>query len=87
MARRAETKAYEVSAKMNGKSVVNYIPCTLIDFLYLERYFLMFWVGEAKVSIHKEHELKGHDFNVGSTASCRFGKVFYDGRIAGISKK
>ena len=63
------------------------IPCTLIDFLYLECYFLMFWAGEAKVSIHKEHELKGHDFNVGSTASCRFGKVFYDGRIAGIGKK
>ena len=45
MARRAETKAYEVSAKMNDKSVINYIPRTLIDFLYLERYFLMFWAG------------------------------------------
>ena len=28
-----------------------------------------------------------HDFNVGSNASCRFAKVFYDGRIAGIGKK
>ena len=34
-----------------------------------------------------EDELKGHDFNAGSNASCQFGKVFYDGRIAGISKK
>ena len=35
----------------------------------------------------KRMNSKGHDFNVGSNASCRFGKVFYDGRIAGIGKK
>ena len=36
---------------------------------------------------YEEDELKSHDFNAGSNASCRFGNVFYDRRIVGIDKK
>ena len=56
-----------------------------------ERYFLLFWPEEDKVSIHKEDELKSQDCHdsliVGGNASCRFGKIYYEGRIAGIGKK
>lgn len=88
MARRAETKAYELSAKNKGLSILNYAQ---IDSLYAERYFLMFWAAEAKVSVHKESELKGQDsqdsFIVGDNASCRFGKTYYEGKIAGVGRK
>ena len=61
------------------------------DSLYTERYFLMYWEAEDKVSVHKENELKGQDSRdsliVGDTASCRFGKTEYEGKIAGVGKK
>ena len=60
-------------------------------FFNTERYFLLFWPEEDKVSIHKEDELKSEDCHdsliVGGNASCRFGKIYYEGRIAGIGKK
>ena len=50
----------------------------------------MFWAIEDKVSIHKENELKAQDSQdcllVGDTASCRFGKTYYEGKIAGVGK-
>ena len=65
-------------------------------FFNTERYFLLFWPEEDKVSIHKEDELKSQELKsqdchdsliVGGNASCRFGKIYYEGRIAGIGKK
>lgn len=90
MARRAEAKALELSAKNKGEVVAN-VAIAFNDSLFTERYFLMFWAAEEKVSVHKENELKGHDsqhsFIVGDTASCCFGKNYYEGKISGVGKK
>ena len=64
------------------------MPCILIECFYIERYFLMLWAAE-EVSVHKEDELKAKDQDsliVGNTASCRFGKNFYEGKIIGAGK-
>lgn len=48
----------------------------------------MLWAAE-EVSVHKEDELKAKDQDsliVGNTASCRFGKNFYEGKIIGAGK-
>lgn len=51
----------------------------------------MFWSAEEKVRIHKENALKGQDCQdlliVGENASCYFGKIYYEGKVAGIGKK
>ena len=48
----------------------------------------MFWPDEENVSVHKEEEVKtiNNDAVVGATASCKFGRKSYEGKIAGVGK-
>lgn len=59
-----------------------------------EQYCLMIWKVEGAVSAHKDNELMKLDHAVsydsliiGDDASCCFRRTYYEGKIAGISKK
>ena len=60
---------------------------TSIDIFKYIKCIICYTVASYTIWRFIEDELKGHDFNVSSNASCQFGKVFNDRRIAGIGKK